>query len=408
MTTPPTQQATAHLHHLCSTIPRRPTGSDGNRMATAYVAEQLAAAGFAVETPSFDCLDWHSDWATVTIGNATLAVQPSPYAFGCELTAPLVVATTIGELASLDATDKLLLLRGELTRSQLTPKNYPFYQVEEHQQLIAMLEAKAPAAILTATGRDPQLAGSLYPFPLIEDGDFTIPSVYLTDDEGEQLAEFAGQPTTLISRSERRPATAYNVIGRRGAADGPRLVFTAHIDAKPTTPGALDNATGVTTLLLLADRLAGYEGSLMVEIAILNGEDDYSAAGEQHYLASQTDALDTIQLAVNLDGVGYREGSTAWSLYEVDPATAAVITGTFAPFPGLVQGEPWYQGDHMLFVMGGRPALALTSEQIFDLMSTIIHTGADTPDLVDPERLVETAAALHALVLRLGEGFDRV
>ncbi len=396
-------RATAHLQHLCVTIPRRPTGSDGNRRATDYVAEQLAAAGFAVETPAFDCLDWHDDGATLVIGDTAVNVQPSPYSPDCEVTAPLVVASTLDELAAADATGKLLLLRGELTRSQLTPKNYPFYQVEEHQQLLALLEAKAPAAILTATGRDPQLAGSLYPFPLIEDGDFPIPSVYLTDVDGERLAGRAGQVAMLISRSERRPVTSYNVIGRRGEPDAPRLVFTAHIDAKPTTPGALDNATGVITLLLLAEQLARYDGSPAVEIAILNGEDHYSAAGEQLYLARNAGTLDTIHLAVNLDGVGYREGVTAWSLYEVSPVMASTVAATFAAFPGLVEGPPWYQGDHMLFVMGGCPALALTSDQIFDLLSTTIHTTADTPDLVDPARLVETAAALHALVLNLQE-----
>ncbi len=35
-----------------------------------------------------------------------------------------------------------------------------------------------------------------------------------------------------------------------------KIVMWAHIDAKAGTPGALDNRTGVATLLLLADAAA--------------------------------------------------------------------------------------------------------------------------------------------------------
>ena len=60
----------------------------------------------------------------------------------------------------------------------------------------------------------------------------------------------------------------------------------AHIDSKMGTPGALDNASGTTVLLLLAELLADYRGSLGVDIAAINGEDYYSVTGEIVYLSS--------------------------------------------------------------------------------------------------------------------------
>ena len=39
------------------------------------------------------------------------------------------------------------------------------------------------------TDRNPELVGALYPFPLFEDGDFDIPSVFMTGDEGLRLAK---------------------------------------------------------------------------------------------------------------------------------------------------------------------------------------------------------------------------
>jgi aminopeptidase YwaD len=61
--------------------------------------------------------------------------------------------------------DKIVLLIGEIAREQLMPKNFVFYNPEHHQEIIRLLETGAPQAIMAATGRDPQLAGGVYPFP---------------------------------------------------------------------------------------------------------------------------------------------------------------------------------------------------------------------------------------------------
>lgn len=393
--------AETYLHTLCRDIPTRQTGSPGNRAATDFFAATLTGFGFAVTTPEFACMDWSEKGATLWAGDDTFAAFPSPYSLGCDARAPLVVASTPAELAAADLDGALLLLRGELAKEQLTPKNFPFYSVEAHQQIIALLETKQPLAIIAATGRDPEMAGAVYPFPLIEDGDFDIPSVYLTDVDGDRLAQHAGHLVTLISRARRIPAVGSNVIGRKGADPSRRVVLMAHIDAKDTTPGALDNATGVTTLLLLAELLRDYDGRQTVEIAAINGEDYYSAPGEMAYLAHNDGRLDEIVLGINLDGVGYRQGRTAWSLYECSDPLGATLRSTLKPYRGLVEGKPWYQGDHMILVMNGRPALALTSAEIFKLLATVIHTPGDTPDLVDPAMLVETAAALRDVVMAL-------
>jgi len=55
------------------------------------------------------------------------------------------------------------------------------------------LYRKQLSAIIAATSIDPGLAGGISPFPLIEDGDFDIPSVYMTIEEGLRLAERVGE-----------------------------------------------------------------------------------------------------------------------------------------------------------------------------------------------------------------------
>lgn len=390
-----------YLQQLCVAIPTRAVGSDGNRRATDWFAETIAASGFTVETPSFDCMDWSQDGAELTIGGQRYAAQPSPYALGCDVTEPLIVIDSVEALAQADIADRVVLLRGPIAASQLMPKNFAFYNPEEHQRIYALLEAGRPAALICATGRDPNMAGALYPFPLFEDGDFDIPSIYLTDVEGDAIAAHAGAPAHLVSRTERRPARASNVIARLERDPQSRIVVMAHIDAKTGTPGALDDGGGIVTLLLLARLLAGWQGRHTLEIAAINGEDYYSAPGEMEYLRRNEGQFGSIALGINLDGIGYIDGATAYSFYECPPDLEAEARAALAAFPGLSVGEPWYQGDHMMLIMQGCPALALTSERVMTLMTDIVHTENDTVAIVDPARLAEAAQALQAVITRL-------
>ena len=177
------------------------------------------------------------------------------------------------ELAAAQAPDSIFLLRGELTKEQLMPKNFPFYNPEHHQHIIQLLETKTPQAIITATSRDLEMVGRQYPFPMIEDGDFNIPSVYMKDEDGERLAQFAGSEVELSSSTTRIPSTGSNVTARQGEQQNQRVVLMAHIDSRMGTPGASDNASGVIVLLLLAELLEEYSGSLGIEIVAMNGED---------------------------------------------------------------------------------------------------------------------------------------
>ena len=398
-----TDRVEKYLHRLCVEIPSRRVGSQGNQAATAFFAQILESFGFQTERPEVECMDWTQSGARLTVGNDRFNAQPSPYSLGCRVSAPLAVVSTVKELETIEAAGKVLLLHGEIAREQLMPKNFPFYNPEEHQRIIHLLEAKAPPAIIAATSRNPELAGAVYPFPLIEDGDFDIPSVYMTEEEGARLAELAGEPVALDSQTQRIPSRGCNVIGRIGADQARRVVLCAHIDAKAGTPGALDDASGIAVLLLLAELLQGYSGRLGIEILAINGEDYYCSPGEVHYLQSSQGRLNQVWLDINLDGIGLAQSNTAYSLYDCPAELESLIREIFLSYPDMVEGEPWYQGDHMIFVMNQVPALAITSDRLGEILTHIAHTPRDTPDLVDPTRLANLALALKALLFRLDQ-----
>ncbi len=397
------QRIGTHLDRLCNRIADRSTGSPGNRAATAYVRQTLQSMGWQVECPEFRCMDWVGGPVRLRASSAGFRAYAGPYSLPFDGEAPLAQAARLSDLQRKALAGKILLIHGGLAREPLFPKGFVFYNPERHRRIIRLLEEKRPAAIIAATGRRPELVGAIYPFPMFEDGDFDIPSVYVKDTTGAKLLGHVGRPVRLAFAARRIPAQAHNVIATRCGSCPQRVVLTAHVDARKGTPGALDDASGVATLLAVGELLKEYAGRLTVEIAILNGEDYYAASGQMSYCAANENRWSEVRLAVNLDDVGYRVGKNAYSFYECPAPLRLVCEHGFAGHRGLVPGKPWVQGDHTMFVMNGVPAVAFTSDRDDYLMRRYIHTTRDRAALVKPASLAELAFALMECLIQIDE-----
>ena len=350
----------------------------------------------------FPCFDYEVGEVSLTCLGEGFDVLVSPYSLGCDVEGVLVSASTVEGLKSLDCLGKVLLLRGEVCSEQLMPKNFPFYNPDHHRRIVALLEEKSPKAIITATGKNPGLAGSLYPFPLINDGDFDIPSVYCKDVVGDRIAAQSEQVFQLKIEAERIRSTACNVLLSHGGASSRKVVVCAHIDAYGDSPGAVDNASGTVVLLLLAEMLRDYRGEVGVEIIAFNGEDHYSAGGQKDYLGRYGEKLDEVIVAVNVDGVGYHRGGSCYSLYGCSDELWGLTESVFSGYEGISEGDPWYSGDHSIFVQRGIPAIAFTSEYTSEIVEKVAHSLNDTPDLVDGKKLVDIASAIRDFILKIG------
>jgi len=395
------EKSARYLNDLCLNIPTRLVGTPGNQAASAYFNQAASALGWQTETQRFDCLEYHSGQVSLNAGETSFSITISPYSLGCDAHAELAVAASLDELRAGNFRGKILLLKGDLTKEQLAPKNFVFYNPDAHKEIYRLLEEQQPAAILTATGKNPEMAGAQYPFPMIEDGDFNIPTAFLTDIEGERLAAWAGNLLDLKMDARRLPSWSENVCAFNGNPDGKRVVVCAHIDAKTGTPGAVDNASGVAVLLLLAELLKARAARLPVELLAMNGEDHYSAGGEMAYLRRHQSQLERIRLAVNVDGAGYRGHPSEISFYECQALVKEAGLEVLADFPSMREGPIWYQSDHMVFAMNGVPAVAVTTAAFMEMEREIAHTQKDRPELVDHALLVDIARYLDAFLARL-------
>jgi aminopeptidase YwaD len=338
MTSDLTAAAAEHLDRLCGVVPDRHPGSAGNHEAVDYFEAVARSFGWDVASETFACLEWEAGDSWVEAGGARVALNAGPYSLPADVEAPLSVVSTIEELEAGDLAGSVLLLHGPIAAEQLFPKNFAFYNPESHQRVYAALERAAPAAVIAATTRNPEAAGAVYPFPLIEDGDFDIPNAFVAREVAEPLLALAGAPSRVRIDSRRIPATGRHLVARKPGSGNGRVVVFAHIDGRKGLPCALDNASGAASLLVLLELLADHAGPHAIEIVPLNGEDYYGANGQNIWMRDNRERLGDIVLGMNADDSGHAGHGTYVSFYGVPKSTDALVRGLFARYPGFAEG----------------------------------------------------------------------
>ncbi len=256
------EKAQFYMKTLCNVKPNRRMGSSGNRDATGFFSNTIRQYGNEIDDTPFDCLDHICGGASLTHDGETHEVYASPYTLGCDVFAELITVSTIEELESTDCEGKILLMKGAICSEQLMPKNFVFYNPAHHQKLIALLENRKPAGIITATEKKPDQVGALYPFPLIVDGDFNIPSVYCRDTIGDILTARQGDALRLKIDANRLPSSATNIIFRLNARSGKKDRYHCTHRRYGELSWRLNNASAVVVLLLCPRCGPNYRGEL--------------------------------------------------------------------------------------------------------------------------------------------------
>jgi len=372
-------------------FPDRHVGGPGNQAATAFFAWRMEELGCTVSRREFDCIEWEYGAASLEAGGEAFALHVGPYSPAVDATAPLVGASRVEDLESEAVRGAIVLIHGELASGQVMPKNFTFYNPVSHQRIVRALEQYAPAAVIAATGRDPEMVGSQYPFPLFEDGDLDVPNAYMMDVDGERLVAHVGTEARVRIDSHRIPTTAEHVIATLPGTGAGRIVVSAHIDSRKGSPGALDNASGVAVLLATAELLAGYSGEPSIEFVPFNGEDNYANPGEMFWYADNLDRSGDIVLAINIDDLGMRDTTNHVSFYGCTDEVKAAVLDVAARYPGVLEGPQWFQGDHAIFAQMGVPAIAMSSSGMTEFMAKYAHSERDTLEIADAGLMTEAA-----------------
>ena len=130
----------------------RPVASPANQAAAAYGQDVCGALGLVVEEQTYACTGWRCAGAWLSAGGDALPVEANAFSPACDVTATVVPAATLTELAAADLTDRIALLHGELVNEPLAPKSW-FLAGERDHAIIGLLESKRPAPVLPPRAR---------------------------------------------------------------------------------------------------------------------------------------------------------------------------------------------------------------------------------------------------------------
>ncbi len=241
-------------------------------------------------------------------------------------------------------------------------------------------------------------------------------------------AEFArlGFETT-VERAKIDGERCANVLARSGAADGPFVVFGAHYDTQPGTPGADDNASAVAALLEIArhvaERPAPGRGRLVLAAYDL---EEYGFGGSRLHARSLRQREHEVEIMASLEMLGFTSPAQGLPDFlagrrsvgdfiglcssEASAGPLEAIEEAFRSdpdlpvetllLPGTGRGFPIARlSDHSSFWDAGFPALMVTDTSF--LRNPHYHLSSDRPETLDYPFLARVTAALARSVDRL-------
>lgn len=379
-------------------IPRA-VGTEGNNRIIQFQKKVFENCGYSVKSIPFSCMVWSTAESWLEWNDTNQKIMASPYSNDFHGEGIARIARTLEELRGLPCEDAILFLTEEMAKEPLQPKDYPFYFPEEHKEMIDLLEEKNPLAIIAVTGKHPMCG--LNPYPLFEDGNFHIPSAYMSVDEFEIIREDIRDKHVQVNIVSQCTETVSQQIyaSKRVKNSKGKIVLCAHMDSKNQTQGALDNAAGIAVILKIAEilQLRNHD----VDIVPFNTEEYYGANGELVYHDEIKDREDEIKLLINIDSVGHIGSKNAVSLYNIPEVLRQRIEIIINKWENTQLGEEWYAGDHMVFAFSGIPCIAITSSDIAEGGLNHTHTMEDTIQTVDDTLLVEAVSFIEELFASL-------
>jgi Zn-dependent M28 family amino/carboxypeptidase len=234
------------------------------------------------------------------------------------------------------------------------------------------------------------------------------------------------QESHLVSR----PAEVRNVeVEVRGSARASDIVIVgAHYDSVFGAPGANDNGSGVAAVLELARLLKDAKPARTLRCVLFVNEeppfDRTDAMGSRVYAQRSRERGENIVAMYSLETIGYYSDSPGSQRYPFPLGFFYPSTGNFVAFvsnlssrallrealasfrrhagfpsegvaaPAFIPGVDW--SDHWSFWQEGWPALMVTDTAPYRYPH--YHSGEDTPDKVDYERLARVVTGLHGML----------
>jgi hypothetical protein len=216
----------------------RTAGSAAAGRAAEAIAEALRGLGLAPRMQPFPLLGYEAGEPELEIDGDRWAAGPCVYAH------PTPEGGVTGRIRKI----------GEQPRDLGDGKPAPAFAVEDEDGLE-----------LGRIYANPVYGGAI-PFLSLHHLQITVgPTVYVSVDDGERLLGLEGRPARLVVRGRFLPGLEErNVIAELRGRSHETVVVSAHYDSVWRGAGAIDNASGVESMLRIAEALVGRDNARTV------------------------------------------------------------------------------------------------------------------------------------------------
>lgn len=388
----------------------RVAGTESEAAAQELLMRKVAELGGEVRTQEFTVRGRRSTSHGVTLVDTGRVLESYPLLNCADTNGPLTLEVVdLGRGTPVDFEGAKHLIAG---RAVLVRHEFPFSTNHVHRGVKYALAQEYGAKALLVGNNQPgagPVSGSG------GSGDETdIPAFGLSFDSAQEIMTASAYGTATVTVSN--ASSAHEWVGRNIFAHWPgstdeRVVLSAHIDGHGLAESAMDNGTGLATVLEVARRLAPHSASFTrgLTLALFTFE-EWALTGSKEYvdtLSEEERAL--VYCNINVDTpVGYPR---VFGLTAGNPRILELLRR--ASRAGGTPVQPIYaytsNSDHFNFLEAGIPAVRLIGGYNDDAAtSRLLLTAADTRHRVEPLDLrhgamVTATIALEALT---GESID--
>ena len=222
-------------------------------------------------------------------------------------------------------------------------------------------------------------------------------------DAGQRLlsALTVGSPVTVRLHHEASytEKEASNLVGDIQGETEEEVIIGAHYDSQAQGPGIWDNGTGLAGLLEIARVLVDTRPRRTIRVIAFASE-EIGLWGAAAYTAAHETGMEQVAGMVNLDALSSRyPGKRAMWVDETMQAFAVDAAKAQGWEPEvIVDGRDLSFSDNTPFLAAGVPAAWAWENPP---LNPYYHTDGDVLDLIDAEKLAETAGVSAQIVHRL-------
>ena len=347
-----------HLRYLTQDIGVRLAGSELEKRAAEYVADQFRQAGAEVSIEKFPVRQRVVEWEELTIhlGDYWMSFPCSlfsstPGTKGKPIEAPLVFFEAPAEYQRRD----LSHLKGKAVvhlGCHIESRDAYRRLMEAEPAFLLFVDIRYPGTEPLADGMFPSYARSLGAVPTVN---VAYMDAWRWKIEGADAAQLCVTGGMVDSVSQNVIADLPGSYGSRGV-----LLVGAHHDTQAESVGADDNGSGTITLVELARVLANVKRRRGIRLISFGAGEQLSVGSAEYVRSHRREVMDSGRLMFNLDSFGSPMGWT--ELVCNGPAELADHLGNAFADAGhcvKVTGDIVPYADHFPFVAAGVPGVWL-------------------------------------------------